>query len=100
MMMPARTKKGMASSEKLLTPLKIRCAAVIAIRSKVKTVLMASTEPIPMLMLIGTPMASRIGMLISMIRPMSAAFAMDQPSCCGLAPDLTAARRLTSTMML
>ncbi|MDP9840674.1 hypothetical protein J2T09_005462 [Neorhizobium huautlense] len=38
MMMPARTKKGIASREKLLTPLKMRWAAVIAILSKVKIV--------------------------------------------------------------
>ena len=68
-MFPARMKKGMARSEKVEMPEKIRWAPVTTVASAFKTGRIAAMEEIPRATAMGTPAIKRMARVIRMIRP-------------------------------
>jgi len=78
MMLPASTKKGMASREKELAPVKVRLAAVIMACWKGRTTMTAAAAPAPMERPMGKPRASMMTMDTTMTRAAIAACSIIQ----------------------
>ena len=77
--LPASTKKGMASREKELAPVKVRLAAVIMACSKGRMTMMPAAAPAPMARPMGKPRASIITMATTMTRAAIAACSIFLP---------------------
>gem|GEM_PF-5517063 len=81
-MLPARIKKGMASSENEFTPVNIFWAQVTMPGPKGSMVIMASADDIPILMPMGTPITSMTTTEIIIIIPAITATSITLPPYC------------------